>query len=62
MEVVLRTLRDWNVGSIYQRSRLQGYLTGVLDSALRAGAITQDENRMAIEAVQGNTFDEVWWL
>jgi hypothetical protein len=43
------------------RAQLQGYLTGVLDCALKVGAICQSENQAAMYAVQGQRAEDYWW-
>jgi hypothetical protein len=60
--VVERTIREYsNPKNAHARAQLQGYLTGVLDSALRVGAICQSESQSAMYAVQGDTTQEYWW-
>jgi hypothetical protein len=60
--VVKRTIREAASDcNVYRANQRQGYLTGVLDCALKMGSITQEENVKALEAVQGACFDEIWW-
>ena len=60
--VVERTIREYqHPPNAHARGQLQYYLLGVLDSALRMGAICQSENDAAKLAVQGDKSQEYWW-
>jgi hypothetical protein len=60
--VVERTIREYqNPKNAHARAQLQGYLTGVLDCALKVGAICQSENQAAMYAVQGQRAEDYWW-
>jgi hypothetical protein len=60
--VVERTIREYiNPKNAHARAQLQGYLTGVLDCALKVGAICQSESQSAMYAVQGQQAEDYWW-